>query len=196
MEKKRIITAFDFDGTLTTSDTLVLFIRYVFGYRVCCMGFLLHLPFIVLMLLHCYPNGKCKQRLFSWFFRGMSYDRFRQLGIDFEREVRPLLRPATIALLQQHRQEGPVYVVSASIDEWVRPVCQRLGVSDVLCTQVEVDEEGCLTGRFLMPNCYGEEKVRRLLEVEPMREDYFLYAYGDSKGDRALLAFADKGTRV
>jgi phosphoserine phosphatase len=35
--------------------------------------------------------------------------------------------------------------------------------------------------------------VNRLLQVEPDRDDYFLYAYGDSRGDREMIAFADRG---
>ena len=50
-----------------------------------------------------------------------------------------------------------------------------------------------MTGNFLSRNCYGEEKVRRLLELEPNRNSYILYAYGDSKGDKELIEFADKG---
>jgi len=38
--------------------------------------------------------------------------------------------------------------------------------------------------------------VNRLLEVEPHREEYFLYAYGNSSGDKELLFFADQGTLV
>ena len=85
-------------------------------------------------------------------------------------------------------------MVSASIDEWVRPFCKTLGVKDVLCTEIEVNKNGIITGRFLNNNCYGQEKVNRLLQVEPEREAYFLYAYGDSRGDKEMLGFADKGT--
>ena len=61
----------------------------------------------------------------------------------------------------------------------------------IVGTRIEV-ENGMVTGRFLTPNCYGEEKVRRLLEVLPDRRLYHLTAYGDSRGDRALLAYADE----
>ena len=66
----------------------------------------------------------------------------------------------------------------------------------MLATEVEVDDDGRLTGRFKTKNCFGQEKVDRLLQAEPHREDYFLTAYGDSRGDRELLAFADEGVNV
>ena len=81
-------------------------------------------------------------------------------------------------------------MVSASVEEWVAPWCLNLGVDKVLTTKVEV-KEGRLTGRLLSKNCYGQEKVNRLLEVEPERNSYILHAYGDSRGDKEMLAFAD-----
>jgi hypothetical protein len=47
-----------------------------------------------------------------------------------------------------------------------------------------------LTGRLLGKNCYGPEKVQRLKTLLGSLEDYVIYTYGDSKGDRELLAIA------
>ena len=41
-------------------------------------------------------------------------------------------------------------------------------------------------------NCYGEEKVKRLLQLYPERTEYWLTAYGDSRGDTELLDFANE----
>ncbi|MDR2690839.1 MAG: hypothetical protein LBB73_00825, partial [Dysgonamonadaceae bacterium] len=51
---------------------------------------------------------------------------------------------------------------------------------------------GLLTGYFSTKNCYGREKVIRLLEKEPDRNTYTLFVYGDSRGDKELMIFADK----
>ena len=112
--------AFDFDGTLTTRDTLIAFIRYACGTPRFLLGFLLHAPLLVLMKLRLYSNGKAKQRLFSWFFRGMPLEAFDALCQSFASTHRHLLRPETVRLLQQALSEGSeVLVVSASIDNWV-----------------------------------------------------------------------------
>ena len=185
--------AFDFDGTLTTRDTLIAFIRYACGTPRFLLGFLLHAPLLVLMKLRLYSNGKAKQRLFSWFFRGMPIETFDALCQSFASTHRHLLRPETVRLLQQALSEGSeVLVVSASIDNWVQPFFPTV---TVLGTQIEVID-GCLTGRFLTPNCYGQEKVRRILALHPDRSAYRLTAYGDSRGDRELLAFADEAHLV
>ena len=185
--------AFDFDGTLTTRDTLIAFIRYACGTPRFLLGFLLHAPLLVLMKLRLYSNGKAKQRLFAWFFRGMPIETFDALCQSFALSHRHLLRPETVRLLQQALSEGSeVLIVSASIDNWVQPFFPTV---TVLGTQIEVID-GRLTGRFLTPNCYGQEKVRRILALHPVRSSYRLTAYGDSRGDRELLAFADEAHLV
>ena len=187
------VFAFDFDGTLTTRDTLIAFIRYACGTPRFLFGFLLHAPLLVLMKLRLYSNGKAKQRVFSWFFKGMPIETFDTLCQDFARTHRHLLRPDTVRVLEQALAEGAeVLIVSASIDNWVQPFFPSV---TVLGTQVEVID-GCLTGRFLTPNCYGQEKVRRILAIHPDRSAYHLTAYGDSRGDRELLAFADDAHMV
>ena len=63
---------------------------------------------------------------------------------------------------------------------------------EVLGTQIEV-EDGKLTGRFKSNNCYGAEKVRRIQEAISDRSLYEIEAFGDSRGDKEMLAFADQG---
>lgn len=189
----RKVYAFDFDGTLTTRDTLIAFIRYACGTPRFLFGFLLHAPLLVLMKLRLYSNGKAKQHVFSWFFKGMTIETFDTLCQDFARTHRHLLRPQTVRILEQALAEGAeVLIVSASIDNWVQPFFPSV---TVLGTQVEVID-GRLTGRFLTPNCYGQEKVPRILAIHPDRSAYHLTAYGDSRGDRELLAFADEAHMV
>ena len=185
---KRIV-AFDFDGTLTTRDTLLAFIRYACGTSRFLLGFSLYAPLLVLMKLGLYPNWKTKQRVFSYFFRGMTLADFDTLCQRFAADNRHLLRPKGEATLRQAQAEGAVVlIVSASIDNWVQPFFPSV---QVMGTQIEVND-GRLTGRFLTRNCYGQEKVNRILECYPHREDYHLTAYGDSRGDQELLAFADE----
>lgn len=189
------IYAFDFDGTLTTKDTLIEFIRFSKGSVRLFLGFLLFSPLLILMKLHLYPNWKAKQRVFSWFFRGVSLDSFNRLCVDFAQQNKQLLRPAGIKRLQKAVQEedSVVLIISASVDNWVCPFFDEIDKKiQVLGTQIEV-KEGCLTGRFITKNCYGQEKVSRLKELYPQREAYELIAFGDSRGDKELLAHADKG---
>ena len=183
------IYAFDFDGTLTTRDTLLEFIRYACGCKVFLWGFLLHAHLLVLMKLGLYPNWKAKQLIFSYFFKGLDLGAFNSLCQQFAADNRQLLRPKGLQRLRQAQAEGAeVLIVSASIDNWVQPFFPQV---KVLGTQLEI-QDGRLTGRFLTSNCYGQEKVSRILALHPHRQEYKLIAFGDSRGDKELLAFADE----
>lgn len=183
------VVAFDFDGTLTTKDTLLAFIRYAKGPTSFWLGFLRYSPLLVLMKLGLYPNYKAKQKVFAHFFKGMTLEAFNDLCQRFAQDNLHLLRSQGITTLMQAQDDGvEVVIVSASIDNWVQPFFSDV---TVIGTQIEV-KEGLLTGRFLTNNCYGQEKVNRILARYPHRDDYHLTAYGDSRGDIELLAFADE----
>ena len=191
----RKIYAFDFDGTLTTKDTLLEFIRFAKGSGQMFRGFLLFSPLLILMKLHLFPNWKVKQKIFSYFFKGMKIDDFNALCTRFAEQNKHLLRPAGIEKVRQaiDEEHNTVLIISASIDNWVRPFFDEIDQKiQVLGTQIET-KEGRLTGQFTTKNCYGEEKVTRLTALYPHREAYYLIAFGDSRGDKELLAFADKG---
>lgn len=217
MEEKERIYCFDFDETLTTKDTLLEIIRYKAGTWRLLWGFLLYSPILVLMKLHLYPNWKAKQLIFTHFFGGMSTRTFNLLCQDFAKERSNLLRPDMIALVGRAVEDKKkVFIVSASIDNWVRPFFATLGIGEVevLGTKVE-EKDGCLTGRFSTANCYGAEKVRRISKALSSKSDeekpsgeakkpalsfdrsrYHITAYGDSRGDKEMLAFADEGHLV
>ena len=194
---KKKIYCFDFDGTLTTSDTLLEFIKYAKGRGRFLMVFLMYSPLLVLMKLHLSPNWKAKQRIFAHLFAGMRIEKFDALCRGFAEENQHLLRPKGITLVHEALVAGAqVFIVSASIDNWVRPFfdIRNLKGVQVLGTQIEV-EDGKLTGNFKSNNCYGKEKVHRIAEALKSfeRSEYEIEAFGDSHGDKEMLAFADKG---
>lgn len=189
------IHAFDFDGTLTRRDTLIEFIRYVKGNKEFLIGFLKHLHLLIMMKLGIMPNWKTKRIIFQYFFGGMTLEKFNEYCEKFAKEKASLLRKKGMVAVNKVVMDGDqVVIISASIENWVEPFF-RFQVSNninIIGTKIQV-VDGKLTGRFLTKNCYGEEKVRRLLEQYPDRKEYKLVAYGDSRGDHALLDFADEG---
>ena len=83
-----------------------------------------------------------------------------------------------------------VVIVSASLRDFLEPVATHLGATGLIATELEVGADGRLTGELAGPNVRGAEKPRRLHEhlgTVPAQ----LWAYGNSRGDRALLATAD-----
>lgn len=119
----------------------------------------------------------------------MKLNDFNVLCKHFANAHAHLLRPeGAKAIEAAQKLQADVLIVSASIDNWVQPFFPEV---KVLGTQIEVIN-GMLTGRFLTKNCYGQEKVNRILSLYPNRTDYHLTAYGDSRGDKEMLAFADE----
>ena len=191
-EEKQRIAVFDYDGTLLKCNSLIEFIRFSKGgWKLLC-GLLLFAPLIILMKLGLVESGKTKQKLFSFFFKGDAFSDFNNLCQQFKEKVSKYENEEMTDRLRCHQQQGDkVYIVSASIEQWIKS-----WGAEVIGTKIEVDNDGKITGRFLSPNCKGKEKVNRLLAKEPNRNDYELYAYGDSKGDDELLRFADHAVKI
>lgn len=182
---------FDFDGTITRCDSLLEFIRFARGNAAFIIGMLLFSPLLVLMKMRLYPNWKAKQLVFSHFFKGWEVARFNAVCQRFARERRSIIRPKAIKKIDEGRRLGVrMMIVSASIDNWVQPFFPQI---EVLGTKIET-REGRLTGCFVTKNCYGEEKVRRVKEMlTAPRDTYYITAFGDSRGDKQLLSYADEG---
>lgn len=197
MFSNKKVVVFDFDGTLTRKDTLFEFIKYSCGTLSLLWGILLCSPIVIATLIGLYPRGKAKERLFSHFFKGCDYGRFAMLGKQFVEVVRKMERKDIVSVLENHiESKDIVYIISASIEEWILPWSNSIGKIKVLSTKIEIDHNGFLTGRFLTKNCSGYEKINRLLKVEPDRDNYLLYAYGNGRGDKEMIDFADYGCWV
>ena len=192
MEKKSIV-AFDFDGTITTKDSFFSFIIFTKGRCRLLLGLLACSPFLVAFKLRLYSRQKAKERLFSFFYKGTPVDQFNRWGEAFMTKIDAMAKPEVIKVIKKHLDEkATVLIVSASIDTWIRPWAEKTGVSEVLATRIEVNEENKLTGKFRTKNCVRQEKVNRLTAVFPNRNEYFLTVYGNNRGDKELVAFADK----
>lgn len=197
MNQKRSIAAFDFDGTLTKKDSLFEFLLFTQGKWRTFLGLAILSPAVMLMFLRVIDNNRCKEIMLSYFFKGWRQADFELKGREFVTRGKEILNPETCAKLRKHLNEGhEVYIISASVEEWVKPIAETLGVKNVLCTRLAVGKDGILTGRYQGKNCHGQEKVNRLLQADPDRDTYYLYAYGDSNGDKQLFDFADEATRV
>lgn len=153
---------------------------------------LYYLPLLLLMKMGLYPNWKVKQKVFAHCFKGMKLSDFNNWCARFAHDKASVLRPKGVQKIGEILEAGDrVVIVSASINNWVEPFFAGLSGVFVIGTMIE-NRDGVITGRFLTRNCYGEEKVRRLLQLYPERQDYWLVAYGDSRGDFELLDFANE----
>lgn len=194
---QRPIVAFDFDGTLTVRDSFMAFLKWRSGPRRYAAGMLRLLPAALAYVFH-RDRGRLKAAAVGEFLKGVTRDAFEAEARDFAgRFSRTLLRPDAVAAWRRWRLE-PVrlVVVTASPELLVAPFARGLGADAILGTGLEFDPSDRLTGRLSTPNCRGPEKVRRLHDA--FGPDVELRAaYGDTDGDREMLAAAGiKGYRV
>ncbi len=185
------IALFDFDGTITTDDSLIRFIRYAVGDIKAAQGMVRLSPMLIAYKLKLIPNYKAKQRVISYFFKGMEEQQFKKLAEQYSlKHIDTMLRPKAMEKIAWHKEKGhKVVVVSASMECWLKPWCDKNEL-DLIATKLEM-KNGYATGKFQTPNCYGVEKSNRVKEIYDLGDYDHIYAYGDSRGDIELLELAN-----
>jgi phosphatidylglycerophosphatase C len=193
----RPIVAFDFDGTLTTKDTFVAFLRWRaggFGYW---SGVIKLMPELIGYVFH-RDRGRLKAAALRTFLKGVEKTYFEDEARRFaEMRARSLLRPDAVRAWRSWQgRHARLAIVTAAPEAIAAPFARGLGAHVLIATQIQYDADGRLTGRLDGANCRGPEKVRRLKEV--FGDDFRLEAaYGDTDGDKAMLAIAEEpGFRV
>lgn len=187
-----ILSLFDFDGTITSDDSLIKFIRFAVGNTKLIWGMTLLSPMLTAYKLKFIPNYKAKQYMLSYFFKGISEEKFMQVANEYSlKHIDTIVRPKAMEKIAWHKDQGhTVVVVSASIECWLKPWCDKNNI-DLIATHLEIENEK-LTGKFATKNCYGIEKVNRIKEKYNLAEYSIIYAYGDSSGDKEMLSIANE----
>lgn len=190
---KLVVAAFDFDGTMTTGDSLPHFLKFSSGMFKTIIILFLHLPKFICCLLGLLSRQKVKESLISAFFYGMPIKDLKEKGMLFAKgSLKAILKESAILKLKEHQALGHrCILVSANLDIYLNSFAKEFGFDDCLCSQVDFDSKGSVTGTLRGKNCWGQEKVTKLKELLGDRENYILYAYGDSRGDQEMLEFAD-----
>lgn len=203
-EQHRRVAAFDVDGTLTTRDCVVPFIRQVGGTRTVAIKLLAHGTKTIPAALR-RDRDALKVLASNAAFAGKPVTDVGREAASFARYVHSAwMRSETVAALEEHRRAGDeIVLVSASFEVYLRPLGGLLGVDAVLATRLHVDDHSRFSGAIVGNNCRGLEKVRRLhgwLDERHGdiggRAGVHVTAYGDSTGDRELLLDADEAVFI
>jgi HAD superfamily hydrolase (TIGR01490 family) len=192
-----VVAAFDFDGTLSTRDNFVPFLFRVAGAPTTTQSLATSGVRVARNRRSEWGRDAVKAEMLRRIFAGFDAERLDTIGRAFALDiVRRHLRPEAVDRVDWHRTQGhKLVVVSASLAVYVRPVAELLRFDAVLATELEVGPDRKLTGNLEGANVRGAEKARRLdawLGDEPA----YVWAYGDSSGDRELWARADRPVRV
>lgn len=188
MEKS--IAFFDFDGTITTKDTMLELAKFAAGSQRYYTGMLLLSPWLVAMKAKLISKKQAKEKLLAHFFGGQAIQDFNRTCAAFSTRVVPgLIRSTAMKQINNYRAQNiPVIVVSASAENWVAPWCTLHGLQ-YLCTQLQV-QDGIVTGKLSGENCNGNEKVCRINAAFNLADFKNIYCYGDTAGDKLMLGLA------
>jgi phosphatidylglycerophosphatase C len=195
-----VVAAFDFDRTLSTRDNLLPFLSSVAGRGTMLRALVRLTPQLARARLDDTRRDRVKAALVRPLLGGRDAAWVADAGEQFAHVVvGEHLRGPVVARLRRHQAEGHrVVLVSASLEVYLAPVARLLGVDAALGTRLEV-ADGRLTGELAGANVRRAEKVRRLdawLRDTLSEPAAHVVAYGDSSGDRELLARAQEAVRV
>lgn len=122
-------------------------------------------------------------------------DQLHAWRADFvEQKIRPQIRPAASALVEQHRQQGDLLaLVTATNDFVTAPIAHAFGIEHLIATKVERGEDGRYTGRHVGLPSFQAGKVTRVrqwlagldADLDSFEQSFF---YSDSRNDLPLLA--------
>lgn len=191
MSRKKI-AFFDFDGTITTKDTLLEIVKFLKGKSSFYLGFLLHATWLVAYKLNWISNNRAKQKILIYFFGGMEAQFFQEKCDLFALNIIPgLIRPGALAEIGELRKRGfEIVVVSASAINWIRKWTDGLCLQ-LIGTKLEV-KNGLITGRIDGENNHGMQKVVNIKGHWNLKEYEEIYVYGDSTGDKPMMELATK----
>lgn len=183
---------FDFDGTLTTNDTMFMFLRHCDKNRFA-KQFVIHLPLFALLKLKLAKAENVKRHFVASVLKGHTESFIQEKSHSFFEENYPsIIRENALEFINNiNRQLSESYIVTASLNIWVKPFAEKFGMK-LIATEA-LFTNGIFTGKFKGANCNGEEKVRRIKEEIKDKKFDKSIAFGDTDGDRPMLDFVTEG---
>ncbi|MEW5839179.1 MAG: HAD family hydrolase [Pseudomonadota bacterium] len=103
--------------------------------------------------------------------------------------IEPIILPKALALIEKHRAQGDYPIIITATNAFVtEPIARRMGVSDILATQPEI-QDGRYTGGYLGTPTFQQGKIKALHDWSQAQDAPFAktWFYSDSRNDLPLL---------
>ncbi len=185
----RRVAAFDFDGTLVRGTSLPDYLTRLLGRDRFAAALLRAAPSMLAGYGRAGRDGS-KSALLIRAVRGIPADHAVATGEAFAVELTERIRPEMVRSMRWHDSRCHQRIlVSASLALYLEPFGRLNGFDHVIATRLEVGTAGLLTGRIDGRNVRAAQKALLLahtLGSGPVE----VWAYGDSRGDREMLAMA------
>jgi phosphatidylglycerophosphatase C len=189
---KKQIAFFDFDGTITSKDSFLEFIKFQKGWLYFYARLLMCSPWLVGYTLGLVSNSMAKEKLITFFFKNQPIESFNDDCSQFSFIVleKIMLTSALQEIAQLKLQGFEIVIVSASIENWLQPCCIKNNIK-LIATKLQIVDNK-LTGKMQGLNCNASEKLRRIKDAYNLADYETIYCYGNTKGDKPMLGVATK----
>ncbi|MFH0783265.1 MAG: HAD-IB family hydrolase [Pseudomonadota bacterium] len=189
------LALFDFDGTISTRDSYLLFTRFL-NRKKFFWGCLFLSPRIMGYLAKVYPNDALKQDFLRFFYKRKTAAELNVYAATFCSSILPaIIRPQALQRILWHQSQGDITVVVSACPRLIlEPWCLSVK-SNIIATEIEFDAQSKATGKIVGKNCWGQEKVHRIVAQYELKLYAEVFAYGDSIGDIPMLQLAKKNRR-
>lgn len=192
MTENKIAAFFDFDKTLLLKESAELGVKFAWERGTASLGYVLKVvaanPLYKMGLISSLSMAKVC----------LTFYRKRDLApliADEEKYwndwVKPNLSQSMLEKLKWHQDQGHVPVIlSGSLRYYLEPTARRLGIKHVLCTDLEIDENGIASGNTDGPILVGEHKKEAAFKFAEQNgiDLKASYSYGDHESDYSHLA--------
>ena len=186
------LALFDFDGTVTTHETMPDFLRRAVTPLRRALGVPVFAPMLAGYRMGLVSGTAIRSAVTMFGFRSVPVAQVHAAGERFATGYLPtVLRRAAMRRIAWHQARGDkVVLVSGGLDVYLVPWCRQHGL-DLICSTLETRGDR-LTGRYRGAQCVGEEKARRVRARYDPAACAACYAYGDTPEDAAMLALAQR----
>lgn len=195
------VVFFDLDNTIVDGFTHSIFARYLFRKKIIGVRVLLVAGF----LLTLYKAGIIKNPKKPYEF-GLSYAKghnvaeAKEIIKDFyTSELSNKIFPKIKKIISGHIMSGrKVVIISNQGDLLVKDVAESLGIMDCICTKIELDQNGNLTGKIEGDIVYSSRK-KSVAEEFLIRNNLvgaYTWGYADHFSDVELLRYVSKPVAV
>ena len=187
---KQSLALFDFDGTICKKDSMIEFLKYYCGNKKLYWAFTKHIHWLIPMYCGLIEKWRVKEKIWVYLLGNIDEKEFNKSAEFFSINILPkMLYKDAIDKIKFHQlNNDTVVVITASAANWVNPWCKTFNL-ELISTCLEI-KNGKVTGKIDGKNCNGSEKVRRIKQIFDLSDFKYIYAYGNSKGDKEMLKLA------
>ncbi len=185
------LALFDFDGTISNTDTYTSFIFYSIPKKKLILGFLRIFPHLMLYKLRLLSRHGIREYILRHGYKGLSKNYLYEKGESYSKYFIPkTIKEKALEKILWHKDQGDkVVVVSASYDFYLSKWCKDNGI-DLIATKIHFENDTA-TGQYDGEDCYGVYKVAEIKKHYDLKSFSKVYAYGDTYEDYDMLVLAD-----